>query len=64
MELPEGYEIIQEPLYVLLPPIIEEPLPLPDEQSVTTLNDGTRCKLIRVRKGTEDVVICVAEDKQ
>lgn len=53
--------LIQEPLYVLLPPIIEEPLPLPDADSVTTLEDGTPCTLIRVRKGTEHVLFCVPE---
>ena len=62
MDLPPGYDLIQEPLVMLTPFI--EPLPMPDEQSVTTLEDGTRCTLIRVRKGTEDEIFCVPDDKQ
>jgi hypothetical protein len=55
MDLPPGYELIQEPFYVLLPPIIEEPLPLPDADSVT--DNG--CTYIRVRKGNDYVDICI-----
>lgn len=56
--------LIQEPLYVLLPPIIEEPVTVPDVDSVTTLADGTPCTLVRVRKGTEHVLFCVPEERQ
>jgi hypothetical protein len=51
--------LIQEPFYVLLPPIIEEPLP--DGDTVTATVDGEPCTLVRVRKGTEHVLFCVPE---
>jgi hypothetical protein len=51
--------LIQEPLVVLLPPIIEETVP--DDDTVTATIDGKPCTLIRVRKGTEHVLFCVPE---
>jgi hypothetical protein len=62
MDLPPGYELIQEPLTTLLG-IIQEHAPLPDAESVVTLDDGTRCMFVRVRKGTEYEDVCIAEDK-
>lgn len=49
--------LIQEPLVVLLPPIIEETVPPADTVTVTA--DDAPCTLIRVRKGTEHVLFCV-----
>jgi hypothetical protein len=64
MDLPPGYELIQEPLRPLwMLGIIEEHAPLPDAESVVTLDDGTRCMFVRVRKGTEYEDVCIAEDK-
>lgn len=51
--------LIQEPLVVLLPPIIEETVP--DDDTVTATIDGKPCTLIRVRKGTEQLLFCVPE---
>lgn len=49
--------LIQEPAIRL--PMLVAPQPVPSEQSISSLPDGTPCTLVRVRKGTEHVLFCV-----